>query len=100
MNEEYQPWMPITDIKDLKCLGKLGEECGELSQVICRIIIQGFEENNPDTGMPNKIWLEKEIADVLANIRLVTEKFNLNYASIAARREVKYTKIKHWQENM
>jgi hypothetical protein len=100
MTKPYQPWQPITDTKDLKCLGKLGEESGELSQVICRIIIQGIDQCNPDTGISNRLWLEKEIADVLANIQLVMERFDLNEQFISDQGVEKYSKIKNWQDNM
>lgn len=96
----YSPWIPISDSKDLKCLGKLGEELGELSQVVSRCIIQGINEKNPDTEIPNRIWLEREIADVLANIDLTIEKFNLRVDKINDRVFDKRTRIKNWLENM
>lgn len=72
------PWHPMTNQVDLKHLGKLGEECGELSQVVCRCIIQGIDEKDPTQNQTNRKWLEKEIADVLANIALVEKRFALN----------------------
>lgn len=58
------PWNPMTKAIDLKHLGKLGEEAGELSAIVCRCIIQGINEYEPVTGKSNREALEDEIADV------------------------------------
>ena len=76
------PWHPITDVIDLKHLGKLGEECNELGAAISRAIIQGMDGVNPDTGKINRNWIEDEIADVLANTWLVRVRFNLDHDRI------------------
>lgn len=41
---EKNPWKPTKDIKEIKILGKLGEETGELSSAASRCIIQGIKE--------------------------------------------------------
>lgn len=71
------PWHPITDSVDLKHLGKLLEECGELVSALSRCLIQGINESEPITGELNKDWLENEIADVITGIQLVEKRFNL-----------------------
>ncbi len=93
------PWHPITDAVDLKHLGKLAEECGELSAAIARCIIQGVDECEPITKKVNKVWLQDEIADVLANINLVAKRFRLNRATIKKRcdRKMKHLSIWHKQ---
>lgn len=90
------PWHPITDPRDLKTLGKLGEECGELSAAISRCIIQGIEGTEPTTGKPNWQWLAEEIADVLANINLVSERFELCPDFIACREYNKRKMLEKW----
>jgi NTP pyrophosphatase (non-canonical NTP hydrolase) len=89
-------WHPITDAVDLKHLGKLGEECGELSSAIARCIIQGIDEAEPVTGKVNREWLEDEIADVLANIRLVSERFKLDESRMARRADRKQQHLRQW----
>ncbi len=84
------PWHPMTNARDIKTLGKLGEEAGELATVACRAIIQGIEEINPETGMTNREWLTKEIADVRANSRMAIERFGLDEEAIDARANRKY----------
>lgn len=93
---DANPWHPITDSVDLKHLGKLGEECGELGSAISRCIIQGVDECEPVTGKPNREWLEDEIADVLANIALVERRFNLDTTRMAARAERKMAHLRQW----
>lgn len=77
------PWHPMDKPIDLKHLGKLGEECGELSSAVSRCIIQGIDESEPVTHKPNREWLEDEIADVVANIELVSEHFQLDQDRMA-----------------
>lgn len=90
------PWIPISSPIDLKHLGKLGEECGELSAAISRCIIQGLDGREPITGKLNKLWLEDELADVLANIRLNIHHFKLNVAYIEDRAAGKMTNLLVW----
>lgn len=90
------PWVPITDLVDLKHLGKLGEETGELSSAVARCIIQGLDGVNPDGGQVNREWLEDEMADVLANIKLNVEHFRLDARRIEARAELKMARLRTW----
>ncbi|ULK98883.1 hypothetical protein [Bradyrhizobium sp. I71] len=93
------PWHPITDAVDLKHLGKLGEECNELGAIISRAIIQGIDGLDPETGIPNRVNIEDEIADVLANIALVEKHFHLDTARMAARAERKMEHLRKWHEH-
>jgi NTP pyrophosphatase (non-canonical NTP hydrolase) len=92
------PWHPMTDARDLKTLGKLGEELGECSAAVARCIIQGINEAEPVTGKVNKVWLEEEIADVLTSIHLVRHRFDLDRAAIEARVEKKLPHLTWWHE--
>lgn len=92
----YNPWHPMKDTVDIKHLGKLGEETGELSAIISRCLIQGIYEQEPVTGKFNVNALEEEIADVLANIDLVVQRFNLNKGFILIRREEKVKRLTDW----
>lgn len=91
-----QPWKPITNLCDLKHLGKLGKELGEASAVTSRCIIQGLDGLNPETGKPNRRWLEEEIADVLANFDLVVTRFNLDKEFIMQREAKKIALLREW----
>lgn len=95
---ELNPWHPITNALDLKYLGKLGEELGECSAAVSRCIIQGIDGEEPMTGVPNRVWLENEIADVLANIDLVAEHFELDLDGIATRSAEKQKRLKTWHQ--
>jgi len=92
------PWHPISDPVDLKHLGKLGEEAGELASAVSRCIIQGVDEKEPVTGKVNREWLEDEIADVMAGSRLAMRRFNLDEERIARRVEKKMAQLLLWHE--
>jgi len=86
----------MTDAVALKHLGKLTEECGELASAASRCIIQGIDETEPTTGRCNRLWLQDEIADVLANIELVINHFALDVDVIDARAERKQEYLRRW----
>lgn len=90
------PWVPMSSPLDLKHIGKLGEEVCECGAAIFRCVIQGVDEREPVTKKLNREWLQDEIADVLANIELVTEHFGLDMVSIRIRAERKKIHLRGW----
>ncbi len=86
----------MTDPVDLKILGKLLEEMGELTAALSRCLIQGIDEVEPVTKKPNKKWLEDEIADVAAGIDFVVQRFDLDQASMIIRTDAKKRRLKEW----
>jgi NTP pyrophosphatase (non-canonical NTP hydrolase) len=90
------PWRPIRDATDLKHLGKLGEELAEAGAAVSRCIIQGVDEREPVSGKLNREWLEDEIADVMANLTLVMQRFDLDVARIMERRRKKIAGLATW----
>lgn len=96
--DNINPWHPIQDAVELKHLGKLGEECGELAAIVCRCIIQGIDEHHPVTNVSNRKALEDEIADALANIDLVIEHFSLDAESILERKKRKKKLLRTWHK--
>ena len=103
MLEALNPWHPITNSVDLKHLGKLLEEINEqievlskLGKVVSRCLIQGMDGTNPADGKANKQWLEEEVGDVVGNIDLVIDRFNLNRTFIADRAENKKQRLRTW----
>jgi len=92
------PWHPMSDPVDLKHLGKLAEELGEAQAAVARCIIQGIDEEEPETGVPNREWLENELADVLANVNLVALRFELDEERMNQRAAKKMAHLKKWHD--
>lgn len=90
------PWQPMSRPIDLKHLGKLGEELCEAGSAVARCIIQGIDECEPVTRKPNRVWLEDELADVLANVELVVQHFGLDATRMLARGLEKKRHLKAW----
>lgn len=90
------PWHPMSDPVDLKHLGKLGEELNECGSAVSRCIIQGIDEAEPVTGKVNREWLTEEIADVMANIELVMERFDLSWYAMRIRAADKKARLQTW----
>jgi NTP pyrophosphatase (non-canonical NTP hydrolase) len=95
---DANPWHPITNSIDLKHLGKLAEEAGELCSALSRCIIQGIYEREPVTGKLNREWLEDEIADVTAGIALLTDHLKLDEQRIFKRVVRKKEHLKQWHK--
>lgn len=90
------PWMPVRDPLALAVLGKLAEELAEAGAVVSRCIIQGIDENEPRTGKPNRKWLEEELADVWATIRVAVRHFGLDSGAITIRTIAKRRHMSAW----
>jgi hypothetical protein len=97
-DKEYavEPWQPEQDRRRLAALGKLLEEVGELGAIAARCVIQGIEERDPDTGEPNVLALEKEIADVRAAMNVAVDVLELSNTSILDRQIRKETHLRRW----
>ena len=92
------PWQPMPDKTDLKHLGKLLEELGELTSAVSRCLIQGIDEVQPVTGKSNRLWLEEEYADVYAGMLLVARRFGLRADFVHQRMDEKVAYLKNWHE--
>lgn len=77
-------------------LVKLGEECGELSAVICKKLAYFKTDKHPDGAGSLKVRLEDEIADVIGASALVIENFELDSHRIFARAEMKLQLFQKW----
>ena len=93
---DANPWQPMKSAIDLKHLGKLSEELGEGTAAVSRCIIQGIDEAEPVTGKINRIWLEDELADILANIALCIDHFGLDVERMERRSERKRDHLRQW----
>lgn len=100
MNTSTTPlskWTPTTDLMMLRRMGKLLEELGELTNVAARCIIQGIDEVDPGTGKVNRLRLENEIADVLAQCRCTIDALGLDDHAIRVRVEDKRDQMRRWE---
>lgn len=91
-------WRPETDLVRLAVLGKLAEELAEAGAIVARCIIQGIDQNEPETGLPNIIALQRELADVEAAIRHAVDHFKLDGFDMVRRSEMKYEHKRQWHE--
>ena len=94
--DDPNPWTPMTEPQDIQVLGKFAEELGECVSVCARCLIQGIDETEPSTGKSNRVWLEEEIADVLANLLLTCDRYNLDMVAIDKRVIFKMEYLKRW----
>ncbi len=79
-------------------LSKLVEECGEVAQVIGKIVGTGDATNHWD-GTDLKKRLEEEMGDLLAALRFVGERNNLDRGEIELRAHEKLRTFNEWHEN-
>jgi hypothetical protein len=93
---DVSPWVPMSDPIHLMVMGKFAEELTECASAVARCMIQGVDECEPSTGRPNREWLQDEIADVLANMRLVRERWNLDWDAVEKRCRFKLEYLRKW----
>ncbi len=77
-------------------LAKLGEELGELMQVVGKKLAYYDTDVHPDGGPALSARLEEEMADVVAAIFLVKENLNLDDCRINERIEKKLALFRKW----
>lgn len=90
------PWVPMSKPIDVKHVGKLLEELGELQAALSRCLVQGLDEREPITNKLNREWLQEEVADVQAGIELLIEHFDLDSNFIIDRRYRKKAGLRRW----
>lgn len=78
-------------------LAILGEELGEVQQVIGKILRHGFNSYHPDNkDVTNREMLTKELGDVEAAIDLLVIAHDLDDDAIGEYKRIKLEKIKQW----
>jgi hypothetical protein len=90
------PWQPETDRLRLAILGKLGEELAEAGAMVSRCIIQGINESEPVTQVPNRLALQKELADVYATARMAIDHFKLDIDAMGLHQRRKEAHLRAW----
>lgn len=91
-------WVPTTNLLHLRRFGKLGEELSELGAVTNRCIIQGIDEIDPSTQKTNRLRLQEEIADVLAQSCCTIDDLELDKKFINSRVRDKIEQMAEWED--
>lgn len=87
-------WLPEQDQHRLAVLGKLIEECNELSARAARCIIQGIDAKDPESGRTNREELAREASDVEACLEMLEARMLVS--RITSRVADKYDGFKRW----
>jgi len=77
-------------------LAILSEECGEVIQIIGKILRHGYKSSHPEGGPTNRKLLAFEIGDVITAVLMMTEIEDINNNIIDERVEYKLEKIKKY----
>lgn len=77
---------------ELELLAMLAEECGEVIQIVGKIIRHGFESNWKDNPT-NRLLLEKELADVELIVEMMKEQGTINEVRMTEHIKEKITRI-------
>jgi hypothetical protein len=91
------PWQPIQDKPLQAALGKLAEELAEAGAAVARCLIQGLDECEPVTKVPNRVWLENELADVQAAAAIVMTHYELDQKRMLVRQIRKMEHLTEWR---
>lgn len=79
-----------------EALSLLSEECGELVQIIGKILRHGFESRHPDTGSANYELLAKEIGDVMASLRIAEVQNLISWGEVIRARDRKLISVQQY----
>ena len=77
-------------------LSILLEECGEVQQVIGKILRHGYDSGHPDGGPTNRECLELELGDVYHAYQRLCVREDINEEAVLERAVVKGIKISQW----
>lgn len=91
--------IPFLSPAEAERLALLAEECGEVIQVIGKILRHGYESRHPDGGPTNRQLLEKELGDVFAACDLMWHDHgdrDINRDQINNARFTKHGKVKKY----
>lgn len=77
---------------------ELNEAVSRLGQKLARMLLQGVGAVNPSTGKELVGEVEKEIADVYAQLDETVEALGLNPKAIKERRNEKRALMREWEE--
>ena len=75
-------------------MSKTNEELAELLKVTSRILLQGINGADPETGESNREQLLKEIADVYAQLDCTVKSLYVDWSRVKVRRGYKVELMK------
>jgi NTP pyrophosphatase (non-canonical NTP hydrolase) len=81
---------------ELERLAMLAEECGEVVQMVGKVIRHGYQSSHPDGGLWNRALLHKELADVIAVYELMVENCDFPMEKLTALVAKKRESMKKW----
>lgn len=83
-------------------LALLLEECGEVQQIIGKILRHGYESTHPDGGPTNRELLEKELGDIQCAEAMMTVAGDIRGIAVSSaflEKQEKVGRYLHFQSN-
>ena len=79
-------------------LALLAEECGEVVQIVGKILRHGYESKHPNnlSGPTNRQMLEKEAGDVYAVLDLMLQEGDINSCAVSDHNLAKVAAMARW----
>ena len=74
----------------------LVEECGEIQQLVGKILRHGYDSRWPRDGKTNRDRLNDEIGDFYVVYKMMCDNNDINVTKIWNRRQEKIQSIKQW----
>lgn len=91
-----KPFNQLTPAKAER-LALLAEECGEVVQIIGKILRRGYESFHPDNpDMTNRQLLEKEIGDVMAAADLMVNAGDVDDDEFLRHARIKQARVRNY----
>ena len=92
---EHRTEDPMTPAQT-EALALLSEECGELVQIIGKIMRHGYFSCHPDTGRPNYELLAREVGDVMAALRIAEVQRLISWGEVIRARDNKLVRVRQY----
>lgn len=82
-------------------LALLAEECGEVIQIVGKILRHGYESKHPNnlSGPTNRQMLEKEAGDVQAAVELMRSEADVSSSAIEDHAITKLESVEQWMHH-
>lgn len=87
---------PMTAADDVLLLAKLTEELGVASTTVGRCLLYGLDSCALTPPTSNRVWLEDHLADVMATLSVVVDRFGLNSERMSMRGQIRAEWLHEW----